>query len=79
MDPATESHAEEGTDANRSEHSEEVQHRLSKIVEKLESNENIDKLARIMEDEWTTPDTDGDTPDLSFKRFEEKLKSSRNQ
>ncbi|MCE6992886.1 hypothetical protein [Dyadobacter sp. CY323] len=79
MNPATESNSEELTDPLASAQSEEIQNKLSQIAEKLETEENIEKLAQIMEEEWKTSQPDAGAPDLSFKKFEEKLKSSQNQ
>ena len=79
MDPATESNSKDQNQLDVSAHSEEVSNKLSEIADKLETEENIEKLARILEDEWKTATPDSSAPDLSFKKFEEKLKSSRNQ
>jgi hypothetical protein len=51
---------------------------LATLAEALETDENIEKLAKKLADEWNST-TDGKIPDLPFSRFLDKLEKTKNQ
>ena len=61
--------AESGSDASA----------LSNYVSKMETEENIKKLAAEMAEEWIKAGQAKKNPDLPFSKFQEKLKNIKNQ
>ncbi|SKB92660.1 hypothetical protein SAMN05660293_02899 [Dyadobacter psychrophilus] len=47
----------------------------AKYVQEKETDENLDKMAKKLTKEWNKPPKMDKAPDLSFSKFEEKLKN----
>ncbi|MCF0063638.1 hypothetical protein MUK70_30420 [Dyadobacter chenwenxiniae] len=47
----------------------------AKAIPEKETEENLDKMAKKLSKEWSKPSKTGKVPDLSFSKFEEKLKN----
>ncbi|WP_353720938.1 hypothetical protein [Dyadobacter sp. 676] len=67
------------TDPERDSQSEEEP--LSDYVKRMETEENLRRLADRLEQEWkkATPAAKPEVPDLSFEKFEEKRKGDGGQ
>jgi hypothetical protein len=52
---------------------------LSKLVNELETEENLKKLAEKLGKEWKGKPGPGKAPDLSYEKFEKKLKENPDQ
>lgn len=44
-------------------------------IKAKETDENLEKMAKKLTKEWNKPPKTSQTPDLSFSKFEEKLKN----
>ncbi|WP_031527557.1 hypothetical protein [Dyadobacter crusticola] len=56
-----------------------TENELAEYVARVETEENIQKLARKLSQEWNEENETAHKPDLSYARFEEKRRSASDQ
>jgi hypothetical protein len=79
METSAHSKPEKDASSDHNGHIVVDQEELAALVSRLESDENIQKLAGKLLPDWKIDQKEAQSPDLSYTKFEEKLRQSQGQ